>query len=105
MAWETWGRSTSITSAPAERRASIAERKAAMIPSSTPAARNLQGTPTRRPRALPSRPEAKRGTSIRALVASIGSHPHSTSAIRATSSTLRAKGPIWSRDEAKATRP
>ena len=38
-------------------------------------------------------------------VASFGSCPAITSNSVAASATVRAKGPIWSSDEAKATRP
>jgi hypothetical protein len=47
----------------------------------------------------------KSGTSFFALVASAASQPKSTPATRATSSTLRASGPTWSSEDAKATRP
>ena len=40
-----------------------------------------------------------------ALVASRGSRPKSVSHTRAASSIVRVKGPIWSSDDAKATRP
>ena len=105
MAWWAWGSATSTTCAPEASSASTASRKRAMMPASTPFSRKDQGMPTRRPPTPPPRAAAKSGTGRLALVASRGSQPKRADETRAASSTVRVKGPTWSRDEAKATRP
>ena len=59
----------------------------------------------RRPAAPAARAARKSGTSTGALVASAVSTPQIAVAARATSSTVRARGPTWSSEEAKATTP
>ena len=105
MACGRWGRSTSTTRPPAFSSTESASRKRAICPSSTPSFRKPQGTPIRAPRPRPASAAVKSGTGKEELVESSGSWPQTTEAARARSSTLRAKGPIWSREEAKATRP
>ncbi len=58
---------------------------------------------------MPSTPssstDSTRGVGRWSDVESSGSWPPITSKSRAASATVRAKGPIWSSDEAKATSP
>jgi hypothetical protein len=70
-----------------------------------PSTRYSFGTPMRSP--FTDRPQAaaKSGTGMSALVLSFGSKPAMLRSRIAVSSTVRAKGPAWSSEEAKATIP
>src|SRR5262245_40966724 len=63
------------------------------------------GRPTFRPFTPLPRSAPYSGTGLSTEVESMGSCPEMTCRRRAASSTFQAKGPIWSREEAKATRP
>ena len=70
-----------------------------------PSTRYSFGTPTRSPLTdLPTK-LAKSGTSTLRLVESFGSCPAMEPSRMAVSSTVRAMGPAWSSEEAKATMP
>ncbi len=63
------------------------------------------GTPIRRPFTPRAQAAAKSGTGRSALVLSFGSWPAMLRSRIAQSSTVRATGPAWSSEEAKATTP
>ena len=64
-----------------------------------------RGTPIRRPRTPRRQAAAKSGTGRSAEVESFGSCPAIERSRIAQSRTLRAMGPAWSREDAKATMP
>ena len=70
-----------------------------------PSSRYSFGTPMRRPFTERPQAAAKSGTGTSALVLSFGSKPAMERSRIAQSSTVRATGPAWSREEAKATTP
>ena len=59
----------------------------------------------RRPRTPRRQAAAKSGTAMSAEVLSLGSKPAMLPRRTAQSSTVRAMGPAWSSEEAKATTP
>ena len=63
------------------------------------------GMPIRRPRTSPVSVPAQSGTARSAEVLSIGSWPAMACSSSAQSSTVRAIGPAWSSELAKATMP
>ena len=70
-----------------------------------PSLRYSRGTPMRRPFTPRAQAAAKSGTAMSALVESLGSKPAIEPSRMAQSSTVRASGPGWSSEEAKATTP
>ena len=77
---------------------------ASRTPSSAPA-KNSRGTAMRSPSTPRSQPAEKSGTGTLAEVESQGSGPAIAWSSVAPSCTLRANGPIWSRELAKAISP
>jgi hypothetical protein len=74
-------------------------------PASMSSGKYSVGTPMRRPARSVDRAAVKSGVSMGADVESRGSWPAMRLSARAQSRTSRAKGPIWSRELAKATSP
>ena len=66
---------------------------------------NSSTTPIRNPDTPASSERRIGGTSPRMLVASSGSCPATASSRSTASPTVRARGPIWSSEEAKAISP
>ena len=67
--------------------------------------RYSRGTPIRKPFSPRRAAAAKSGTATSADVLSFGSNPAMLPSRTAQSSTVRANGPGWSSEEAKATTP
>ena len=70
-----------------------------------PGRRYSFGTPIRSPFTPRAQAAAKSGTGRSTEVESLGSNPAMEPSSRAQSSTVRATGPAWSSEEAKATTP
>ncbi|MCY1558876.1 hypothetical protein D9M68_958510 [compost metagenome] len=75
------------------------------ISAGMPSMRYSRGTPMTRPLTPRSTAAAKSGTARLTLVESLASKPDMDVIISAASSTVRAIGPAWSSEEAKATVP
>ncbi len=99
------GSETSTISAPAAFAISTPWRHAASMAGGMSSTRYSFGTPTRMP-LIPSPSAARKSGSARSDdVESLGSCPAIAESMIAASSTVRASGPGWSSEEAKATTP
>ncbi len=100
------GTDTRSVFAPASASASAAASTAAFTSSWMPSLSVSSSTmPTRRPSTPRSKSASSAGAASAIDVESHGSCPPTTSSSWAASATVVANGPIWSRDDAKATSP
>ncbi len=99
------GSDTSTISAPPSRSQASPCCHSASISAGMLSLRYSRGTPMRRPRTPRRQAAAKSGTGRSAEVLSRGSKPAMLPSSTAQSSTVRATGPAWSKDDANATMP
>jgi hypothetical protein len=99
------GRLISTVSAPSARSQARPCSHSASISGGVPSSRYSFGTPILSPFTPRAQAAAKSGTGISTLVLSFGSKPDMDRSRIAQSSTVRATGPAWSSEEAKATTP
>ncbi|MNY62760.1 hypothetical protein D3C86_1996350 [compost metagenome] len=95
----------SLTVAPSALSHSRPSCQSFSISAGMPSMRYSLGTPMVRPFTPRSTAAAKSGTGKSTLVESLGSNPDIDVIRIAASSTVRAIGPAWSSEEAKATVP
>src|SRR5699024_657932 len=105
MPYFVFGNETSSTSAPSSINVSTACLTDVLISSDTPSPRYSVGNATLRPWISLPMSDVKSEPSTGALVESFSSTPVIVSNTKALSLTLRVNGPIWSNDEANATKP